>query len=106
MTAGVVDAVDASGVGVVVVPGVAGKRLGLASLMISVSVACNVKVVDEEGHLVFPTLYFPANGGVSSGEFTANSYSSDHGGKGLKIMSSVANAVSAAIEAYLIPVQS
>lgn len=105
-TAGRVDAVDASGAGVVVVAGVAGKRLGLASLVISASAACNVKVVDEEGHLVFPTLYFPANGGISSGEFTANSYNSDHGGKGLKIVASVAAVVSAAIEAYLIPVQS
>lgn len=105
MTANRVDAVDASGAGVVVVAGVAGKRLGLASLVISVSAACNVKIVDEEGHLVFPTLYFPANGGISSGEFTANSYTSDHGGKGLKVVSSVANSISAAIEAYLIPTQ-
>jgi hypothetical protein len=64
-----------------------------------------VKVVDEDENLVFPTLYFPANGGISSGEFTANSYNADGEGKGLKIVSSVANPVSAAIEAYMIQAQ-
>lgn len=102
MTAGSVDLVDASGAGVSVVPGLASKRLGLCSLVISATAICQVKVVDGDGNLVFPRLSFPANGGISSGEFTANSYSAKGVGKDLKIVSDNNSPVSAAIEAYII----
>lgn len=88
--------------GVVVVPGVVGAFLAIRTLSIFTVAALRVWIEDENGAVVFPGGFYPANGGLDK-TFATRSFRSPTAGKGLRVKSSGAGAVSCAIEAFVEP---
>jgi len=97
---GAKDKINASA-GVVVVPGVAGQRLSLKSLFISCSAAAAVTILDEAGVVVWPTGYFPANGGLVRDNISRSRFRASQQGMGFVVKSSGADLLSCAIEAFV-----
>jgi len=97
--AGKIDGGNCSG-GVVIIAGVAGKRLSLKSVLISTSAAANVLVRDESGTVLWPSMYLPVNGGISRDNLTRGRFGAAPG-TGIVVKSSSADVLSAIIEAYL-----
>ena len=86
--------------GVVVVPGVPGAFLAIRSLTILTGAALRVWIEDEDGRVVFPGGFYPADGGLDR-VFTTRTFRSPTVGKGLRVRSSGAGAVSCAMEVFV-----
>jgi len=102
---GQLSSVDAS-TAKLIIPGQNGKLPSLASLVLSVSAACQITILDEFGEVMFPTLYFSDAGTMILPPFEPRSFTASSGSSGVAVKSNNSAPLSAAMEVFMLPVDS